>query len=82
MMNIFLFEALLALDVVFSEFAIFRILHFRRFMVFLELRIGFAFTMTAGMPVFAIFARAFNHVLFSFWEGRGKRYAYKIINSA
>lgn len=70
MMNIFLFEAFLALDVVFSEFAIFRILHFRRFMVYLELRIGFAFSMTAGMSIFATLARAFNHVLFSFWEGR------------
>jgi len=39
-------------------------------MVFLELCIGFAFSMTAGMPVFATLARAFNHVLFSFWEGR------------
>lgn len=70
MMNIFLFETFLALDVVFAKFAIFRILHFRCFMVFLELCIGFAFAMTAGMPVFATLARAFNHVLFSFWEGR------------
>ena len=70
MMNIFLFETFLALDVVFAKFAIFRILHFRRFMLCFELCIGFAFAMTAGMPVFATLARAFNHVLFSFWEGR------------
>jgi hypothetical protein len=39
-------------------------------MVHSELCIGFAFAMAAGMPVFATLARAFNHVLFSFLEGR------------